>query len=73
MVGDIVVLTPENYKKWLATSTSGVSLAQNGERLFASLSCNACHNGQPDSRGPSLANVYGSRLTLAIRSAGTGR
>jgi len=42
-----------------------MSLAQNGERLFASLSCNACHNGRPDSRGPSLANVYGSKLALA--------
>jgi len=64
MVGEVDVLTPEDYKKWLAGSTSGVSLAQNGERLFASLSCNACHNGQPDSRGPSLADVYGSKLML---------
>jgi len=65
MIGDIVVLTPDDYKKWLAESTSGSSLAQNGERLFASLSCSACHNGRPDSRGPSLANVYGSHLTLS--------
>ena len=65
MIGEVTVLTPEDYKKWLASSTSGVSLAQNGERLFASLSCNACHNSQPDSRGPSLADVYGSKLTLS--------
>ncbi|MGA2046977.1 MAG: cytochrome c oxidase subunit II [Terracidiphilus sp.] len=65
MIGDIVVLTPGDYKKWLAESTSGMSLAQNGERLFASLSCNACHNSKPDSRGPSLANVYGSKLALS--------
>jgi len=65
MIGDIVVMTPDDFKKWLASSTSGTSLAQNGERLFASLSCNACHNGRPDSRGPSLANVYGSKLALA--------
>jgi cytochrome c2 len=51
-------------------STSGASLAQNGERLFASLSCNACHNTRPDARGPSLANVYGAKLTLA--SGGSG-
>ena len=38
---------------WLAGSTSGNSLAQDGERLFASLSCNACHNTRPDARGPS--------------------
>jgi cytochrome c oxidase subunit 2 len=65
MVGDVVVMTPDEFKKWLASSTSGASLAQNGERLFASLSCTACHNGRPDARGPSLANVYGSKLTLA--------
>ncbi|WP_058188125.1 cytochrome c oxidase subunit II [Terracidiphilus gabretensis] len=65
MIGTITVLTPEDYKKWLAESTSGMSLAQNGERLFASLSCNACHNGRPDARGPSLANVYNSKLRLA--------
>jgi cytochrome c oxidase subunit 2 len=64
MIGDVVVLTPEDYKKWLEGSTSGASLAQNGERLFASLSCTACHNTRPDARGPSLANVYGSNLTL---------
>jgi len=64
MIGDIVVQTPEEYKQWLASSTSGVSLAQNGERLFASLSCSACHNGQPDARGPNLGNVYGSKLSL---------
>jgi cytochrome c oxidase subunit II len=65
MIGDVVVLSQDDYKKWLDGSTSGASLAQNGERLFASLSCTACHNTRPDARGPSLANVYGARLTLA--------
>jgi cytochrome c oxidase subunit 2 len=64
-----VVLTPEDFKKWLAGSTSGNSLAQDGERLFASLSCAACHNTRPDARGPSLANVYGSKLTLSTGQA----
>jgi cytochrome c oxidase subunit II len=65
MIGDIVVMTPDDFKRWLDTSTSGNSLAQNGERLFASLSCNACHNTRPDARGPSLAGVYDSKLTLS--------
>ena len=71
MIGEVVVQSPDDYKKWLAGSTSGMSLSQNGERLFASLSCTACHNGRPDARGPSLANVFGSRLTLANGSAVT--
>src|SRR5580692_1137201 len=65
MIGDVVVMTPDDFRKWLDGSTSGNSLAQDGERLFASLSCNACHNARPDSRGPSLVNVYDSRLTLS--------
>jgi cytochrome c oxidase subunit 2 len=65
MIGDVVVMTPEDYKQWLKSSTSGNSLAQDGERLFASLSCNACHNSGPTARGPNLVNVYGSHLTLS--------
>ncbi|HEV2136401.1 MAG TPA: cytochrome c oxidase subunit II [Terracidiphilus sp.] len=64
MIGEVYVMTPDDYKKWLENSTSGQSLAQNGERLFASLSCNACHNTQPDARGPNLVGVYGSQLPL---------
>ncbi len=65
MIGDITVMTPEDYEKWTQESTSGTSLAQNGERLFASMGCNACHNGSAAARGPSLAGVYGQKLTLA--------
>jgi len=69
MEGDVVVQTQEDYRKWLATSTSGSSLAQNGEKLFASLHCNACHNEQANARGPNLVHVYGSKLTLASGEA----
>jgi cytochrome c oxidase subunit 2 len=64
MVGEITVMTPGDYKKWLEQSNSGQSLAQNGERLYASMGCNSCHNGTAAARGPSLAGVYGSKLTL---------
>jgi cytochrome c oxidase subunit II len=64
MIGEITVLTPEDYQKWLHESTSGMSLAQNGERLFASMGCNQCHSGNAAARGPNLAGVYGSKLTL---------
>jgi cytochrome c oxidase subunit 2 len=64
MIGEVYVLTPDGYQAWLAGSTSGTSLAQNGERLFASLGCNACHSGGPGARGPNLAAAYGSRLPM---------
>src|SRR6202451_1570835 len=64
MIGEVTVLSPDDYEKWTQSSTSGMSLAQNGERLFASMGCNACHSGNAAARGPNLAGVYGSRLQL---------
>jgi cytochrome c oxidase subunit II len=64
MIGEVTVLTPADYQKWTQESTSGMSLAQNGERLFASMGCNACHSGSAAARGPNLAGVYGSKLQL---------
>ncbi len=71
MLGDIIAMTPDDYQAWTAGSTSGASLAQNGERLFASLGCNACHSGAPSARGPNLAEVYGSKLQLTSGSSVT--
>jgi cytochrome c oxidase subunit 2 len=64
MIGDIVAMTPDDYQAGITGSTSGSSLGQNGERLFANLGCNSCHSGEASARGPNLANVYGSRLQL---------
>ncbi|HEY0161897.1 MAG TPA: cytochrome c oxidase subunit II [Edaphobacter sp.] len=65
MIGEVTVMSPDDYKAWTESSTSGMSLAQNGERLFASMGCNACHSGGAAARGPNLAGVYGSKLRLA--------
>ena len=59
MIGEVTVLSPADYDKWLQESTSGMSMAQNGERIFASMGCNACHSGTAAARGPNLAGVYG--------------
>ncbi len=65
MIGTVTAMLPADYKKWTEESTSGMSLAQNGERIFASMGCNACHTGNAAARGPDLANVYGSKLQLS--------
>jgi len=65
MVGEITAMLPEDYKKWTELSTSGMSMAQNGERLFASLGCNACHTGNASNRAPSLVGLYGSKVQMA--------
>src|SRR3984885_6376951 len=65
MIGQIVAMTPDDYERWTAGSTSGASLAQNGERLFASLGCNSCHSGNADAHGPNLAQVYGGKVQMS--------
>ncbi|HEX3663323.1 MAG TPA: cytochrome c oxidase subunit II [Acidobacteriaceae bacterium] len=64
MIGWVYAMTPEDYQAWAAGSTSGHSLAQSGERLFASLGCNSCHNSGPNAHGPNLAHIYGARVQL---------
>jgi len=64
MVGDVVVMTPSDYQAWVDSSTSGMSLAQNGERMFASLGCSQCHTGDAAARGPNLAGIYGAKLKM---------
>jgi len=71
MIGWVTVMKPDDYKAWTEGSTSGMSLAQNGERLFASMGCNACHSGDPSARGPNLAAAYMTKVQLTSGSYAT--
>jgi cytochrome c oxidase subunit 2 len=65
MIGDVTVMTPAEYDRWTGDSTSGQSLAQNGERLFTTLGCANCHAGDAAARAPNLAGAYGGREAMA--------
>src|ERR1700761_1419149 len=71
MIGWVTVMSPDDYKAWSEGSTSGMSLAQNGERLYASLGCNACHSGEASARGPNLAAAYMTKVQLTNGSYAT--
>ncbi|MBI2682284.1 MAG: cytochrome c oxidase subunit II [Acidobacteriales bacterium] len=64
MIGEVIVMEPAAYQLWLSGSTGG-SLAQEGERQFASLGCVTCHSGQPGARGPNLEGVFGSNVKIS--------
>jgi cytochrome c oxidase subunit 2 len=64
MIGWVYVMTPADYSKWEASNTSGASLAQNGERLFAVMGCNTCHTGTAQARGPNLYGLYNTRVRM---------
>ena len=65
MIGTVTVMEPVDYQAWVASNLQGGTMAENGGRLFADLSCNTCHldSGQ-QGRGPSLRNVYGRQVLL---------
>jgi cytochrome c oxidase subunit 2 len=65
MIGQVIVMAPQDYEAWLAGGRSTGTAVQNGERLFTELACITCHKADSSGRGPALANVFGSAVALA--------
>lgn len=63
MIGQIVVMKPEDYEDWLAGRAEG-SLALNGRKLFLKYQCVTCHSANALARGPVLEGVYGHLVPL---------
>ena len=64
MVGDVVVMTPEDYAHWVAVQPQGDDIAKTGEALFHSLGCAGCHEGS-SVHAPLLAGLYGKPVQTA--------
>ncbi|HEX5069249.1 MAG TPA: cytochrome c oxidase subunit II [Vicinamibacterales bacterium] len=65
MIGQVIVMSPQDYEAWLAGGKSTGTAVENGERLFTDLSCVTCHKPDSSGRGPSLLGVFGSTVSLA--------
>ena len=64
MVGQVVVMEPNDYQSWLSGGTEEGSLASAGQKLFADLACNTCHRPDAQGRGPVLHNLFGKTVEL---------
>jgi cytochrome c oxidase subunit 2 len=64
MIGQVIVMSPQDYEAWLAGGRSTGTAVQNGERLFTDLACITCHKDDQSGRGPSLLGVFGSAVEL---------
>ena len=64
MIGQVIVMPPQDYEAWLAGGKSTGTAVQNGERLFTDLACVTCHKPDSTGRGPSLLGVFGSTVML---------
>jgi len=65
MGGKVIVMTPQDYERWLAGDVAGETPIQKGERLFTQYGCNTCHAAGPGQRGPSLVGLYNSKVKLS--------
>jgi cytochrome c oxidase subunit II len=64
MIGQVIVLEPEDFVHWLENGTPSPSVAVAGENLFRSLGCSGCHASGASVRAPLLNGVYGSPVPL---------
>jgi cytochrome c oxidase subunit 2 len=64
MIGQVVVMEPNDYQTWLSGGVQEGSLAAAGEKLFADLACNTCHRADAQGRGPVLQNLFGKTVSL---------
>jgi cytochrome c oxidase subunit 2 len=64
MIGEVIVMEPNEFQVWQSASGEDLSLASAGQRLFADLACNTCHRPDTAGRGPTLQNLFGSTVEL---------
>ena len=64
MRGRVVVMEPEEYAAWIADQAVEPA-EQVGQRLFERYRCDSCHGNIEAPKGPPLAGLPGSTVTLA--------
>jgi cytochrome c oxidase subunit II len=64
MKGEVVVMAPAEYGRWLERQGAHQSLAAQGEALFRSYGCSGCHGAGSTVHAPSLAGLYGRLVHL---------
>lgn len=64
MVGEVIVMEPGDYERWLQSSAEG-SMALEGRKKFLQYRCLSCHSATAGARGPVLEGLYMTRVPLA--------
>jgi cytochrome c oxidase subunit 2 len=64
MIGEVVVMEPDEFQAWLSGGGAEGSLSSAGAKLFADLACNTCHRPEVQGRGPRLDGLFGRTVTL---------
>ncbi|HEY6250487.1 MAG TPA: cytochrome c oxidase subunit II [Candidatus Angelobacter sp.] len=64
MIGEVVVMKPEDFAAWLESGKAEGSLAASGEKLFQQFGCTTCHRPDSGARGPNLEGLYGRPVRM---------
>ena len=64
MIGDVIVMDPNEYQTWLSGGAPEGSLADAGGKLFQDLACNTCHRPDAQGRGPVLQGLFGKSVLM---------
>src|SRR3989440_5437975 len=72
MIGEVVVMEPNEYETWLSGGAAEGSLASAGAKLFQELACNTGHRPDAQGRGAVLEGLFGQTVTLPSGRTGTG-
>jgi len=65
MGGEIIVMPPAGFARWLAGHAGAGSLAARGAQLFRSHGCSGCHDPKSAIHAPDLTGLYGTTVHLA--------
>lgn len=65
MIGQVVVMEPRDFERWLATQPQADDLAQEGAALFRRYGCSGCHGAGGTVKAPPLEGLYGHPVPLA--------
>lgn len=65
MVGEVVVMPPAAYARWLEQNPGPENVAARGAALFRSRGCSGCHGANASVHAPDLDGLYGRTVHLA--------
>ncbi len=65
MQGDIVVMRPEAFSRWLASGSDQPGLATRGFELYRRAGCSGCHEPTSSVPAPDLTGLFGTPVHLA--------
>lgn len=65
MGGNVVVMRPADYARWLDRHAGPDSVATRGAAVFRQRGCSGCHGANASVHAPDLDGIYGRRVHLA--------